>query len=208
MDPRLFQIRAGRCPSIRARYPEPRLTIAGIPLAELVSPPWRRYVVESRLPRELVVRALSRSVQPSLWFGRSIPSEPFEGTVTPKGFKIRRAGRGRILTARRELLPLIIGRFESSPYGTRIAITVRPMLVFLGWWILWMAAVALIGILAAKKALSHQPRALAVEPVVLVMLTFGYLFESALFAIEAHKAKPMLEEILTAAAPSHPSSTP
>ncbi len=178
---------------MRARYVLLRVNVAGTPLKELIRPPWRRYVVESRLARELVVRALTANVGPRL-FHFSAGGALFEGSVSADGFRIR-----RVIHYRNSFLPLIIGRFERSPYGTRIEITMRPVIAVIGLWIFWMGAVSCVGILAGRAALRHQPRALAAEPVVVAMLAFGYLLASGLFGFEAYKAKPMIEEILTTA---------
>ncbi len=177
------------------------MTIAGVSLRELIRPPWRSYVVESPLPRELLVRALSKSVQQGRWLGRSTGPEPFEGTVTPTGFKIRPAARSLVS---RDFLTVIVGRFAPSPYGTRVAITIRPVLPQLAFWFIAFAAVTLVGILAARKALRGDPAALAVEPLAMAFLAYMYFFASIFFALRLHKVKPILDEVLSGSECVHP----
>lgn len=181
------------CSPIPARYVLLRVTIRGIPLSELIRPPWRRYVVESRLPRELLLRRLKHSVQPVLWFARS-RTEPLEGTVTADGFKLRPAGRSPL---RRDFLTLAVGRFTPSAYGTRVEITIRPVLPQLALWLIAFAAVALVGILAAHRALRGDPKVLAVEPLVIAFLAYMYFYLSIVFALRLRKVKPMLDEVLS-----------
>lgn len=173
------------------------MTIADIALIELIRPPWRRYVVESRLPRELVVRALGKSVQRGRWFGRRIGPEPFQGTINPEGFRIRRASQRGFVRWAAPIL--IIGRFAPSPYGTRIAVTIRPVLPQLAFWLIAIAAVALIGILAAAKALRGDASALGAAPIVVASLAYLYLVASVFFALRVRKVKPLLDAILTGA---------
>ncbi len=184
------------------------MTIAGIPLIELIRQPWRRYLVSSPLPRELLVRRLQQAVQPRVWFRRSPSREQFEGEVTADGFRIRRQGAANLIYNRRGLHLVIVGRFEPSAYGTRVHITFRPVMFELVLRALAICAVASIAVAGVIRHLEGR-RGLAVIPAVLAVIAMFYLSATVMVAIQARKTKPLLDQLFAeAAAASSTRATP
>lgn len=89
-----------------------------------------------RLPT--VLERLATQIEPEKPFRWQFSRNhlPYEGTCSEAGFQIR-----RILHSRNSFLPMILGRFESSPSGTLVHITMRlhpfviAFLVF--WYLVW-----------------------------------------------------------------------
>ncbi len=163
-----------------------------MPIPELLRLPWREFVIESPLARELAIRELRKAVGPRRFFGISKIEQPFEGEVGADDFRVFRTIRYR-----NSFLPLILGKFENAPSGSRASVTMRPIWLVLGVWILWMSF-ALVAA-AATMALVFKGRSPGIGGIAigLGLPVFGYLLASVSVAIEARKARRMLTEILT-----------
>jgi hypothetical protein len=162
-------------------------------IAELLQPPFRDFVIESPLAREVAVRELGKAVVPRRYFRMSKPEQPFEGEVRADGFRLF-----RIIRYRNSFLPLIVGRFENAPYGSHVRITMRPIWLVVAVWIAWMGFAifaAILGLFAPPRG-AGDSRALALA-VVAGLVSFGYLLASIAFGIEARKARVLLTGILT-----------
>jgi hypothetical protein len=164
-----------------------------MPIPELLRLPYREFVIESRLPRELAIRDLRKAVAPRRWFRFSKVQEPFEGEVWADGFRIRRT-----ILKRNPFLPLILGKFQNAPIGSRVQITMRPILPVLVVWLVWMGFALLPGVLGifSPPRGGGLSRGLAMV-VVAGLVAFGYLLASIAFGIEARKARRILTQILT-----------
>jgi hypothetical protein len=77
---------------------------------------------------------------PRRWF-RPQPSREFSGTITTSGFVVSRTVSFRNPSYRNSFLPVIVGRLEWVPGGTRIRITMRLTWHMLAFWIFWMTGV-------------------------------------------------------------------
>jgi len=82
--------------------------------------PYNQFVIETPLPVEKVVEALSQVVQPKRFWPNPFSEDrkQFEGWVTKDGFRVVRN-----IYYLNSFIPLIKGRFGSSDSGTRIIIT-------------------------------------------------------------------------------------
>ncbi|HEY9602085.1 MAG TPA: hypothetical protein V6C85_10780 [Allocoleopsis sp.] len=98
--------------------------------------PYDAFIIQSREPLSEVVEKLNAQIEaPKLFrWSYSRNHAPYEGTLSSSGFEIH-----RIIHYRNSFLPNIRGRFESSPDGTLIRITMRmhPLVTaFLVFWLL------------------------------------------------------------------------
>lgn len=162
-----------------------------MPIPEPLRLPYREFVIESRLPRELAIRELRKAVLPRRLFRFSKVEEPFEGEVWADGFRIR-----RIILKRNPFLPQIFGKFQNAPSGSRVQITMRPMIPVLAVWLVWMASALFATGAMLLDLLRHLRPELVGLAVGLGLPLFGYLLASISFGIEARKASRMLTEIL------------
>ena len=172
---------------------------------EYLTPPYRRFVIDTLMPREAAVAAIEKIVEPrKLWRGIfSSGHREFQGEVSSEGFKV-----SRIIHYRNSFLPMVIGHFERIPEGTRVAITMRmawPSITF-GWiWLVANGVIAAIFLEPSRasalfgdsnfgQALSRAKGPLSYVP--LGVIAFTYILCSGFFAFEARKARRILRENL------------
>ncbi len=112
--------------------------------------PYDSFALQTADPLPIVLARFAAQIepeQPIRWrFSRN--HLPYEGTYSESGFQIR-----RIIDHRNSFQPLIRGRFETSPSGTIVRITMRlhPFVVaFLGcWYLIWYGFFLPIGLTGA-----------------------------------------------------------
>jgi hypothetical protein len=111
------------------------------------------------------------------WRARELASPPFIGTVQDDSFRLRRDIRYR-----NSFLPLVWGRFISTPTGTRVSVTmfIHPLVaLFMAFWL------GMVGYGALKDR--------STPPVVLWgMFIFGLALTAGGFFPEAIKARRLI----------------
>lgn len=164
---------------------------------DLVALPWRRYEIMTRLSPAEIVAVMQRVTKPNQWLGFRLdlepePSRPFSGTVTADGFMVSRRH-----WFRNSLVPVVIGRLEWAPGGTRICITMRYSWFLLAFWILWMTFFVCYRftiLIHARGVLGNLAQVLAL---LVGMPAFAYLLCTVAFDGEARWAKARLDELLS-----------
>ncbi len=161
---------------------------------DLLVPPWRRFVMISRLPPAQVVAAMREATEPRRRHRFAAPGEEgFEGTVAADKFLVNRIVGYR--EYRNAFVPFITGRIQPARGGSRIVITMRPHLLVLAFMAPWM--VIPIGLLLVPGWFSparqqlHSLRLLGAG-----FLVLSYLFCSIPFGLEVRWAIGMLQKIL------------
>src|SRR5579875_3104360 len=152
-------------------------------LIDLILPPWRRFeIISHRTPREAIA-ALRDATEERRFFRMPFSdAREFEGVVDGDRFAI-----SRVIRYRNSLRPLILGRVEAAPAGTRIGIVMRPD---------WMALISIVLILTVAMT-------------ILVLTEIGvgavrgrsagsYLMISIPFGLEARRASAALRRLLCA----------
>ncbi|MFE1748574.1 WD40 repeat domain-containing protein [Coleofasciculus sp. H7-2] len=99
--------------------------------------PYNTFTLQTQDPLPIVLEKLAAHIEPSkLRWHISRHHAPYEGTLSETGFEIH-----RIIHYRNSFVPIIRGRFELSPSGTIIRITMKlhpfviAFLVF--WYVTW-----------------------------------------------------------------------
>jgi hypothetical protein len=152
--------------------------------------PLYRFHVDVDVPPPMVAERLKSIVRekPAFWESiqmawrkRDPASPPFMGTVQDDSFRLRRDIRGR-----NSFLPMIWGRFISTPAGTRVCVTmfIHPLVaLFVAFWLV------MVGHGASTNR--STPSVVAWGMVAfIVALTAGSFFP------EAIKAKRMISAIV------------
>jgi hypothetical protein len=100
-------------------------------------------------------------------------------------------------------LPVVEGRIQPGPRGTRVQVTMRLMqstrtgsMVWFGFLAFFIVAILLAGIFSSKKP--EIGTASTMLRFAAAMGLFGYLILAVPFALEAQKARGLLEEALQA----------
>jgi WD40 repeat protein len=135
--------------------------------------PYDTFTLETREPLPLVRERLAAEIErPKLRWGFSRNHAPYEGKLSDNGFEIH-----RIIHYRNSFLPIIRGRFEPLPEGTKVRITMglHPLVMgFLAFWFLsWYSAIlpmALFGLMPPNMAV------LFVGLPLCVLMAFGCAF--------------------------------
>jgi len=136
-------------------------------------------------PPPAVVAALRRAVG-----DRGAPGGfPFSGSVTDEGFVITRFNEYRST-----FMPHVRGRLRPAPGGTLVHLTLRPhwsVLAFMGIWLLFLAAFAVI--VLASRALDPS-RSLLPLAVPAGLAAFSWFLMVGVFAADARWAILRLRE--------------
>lgn len=160
-------------------------------LLDLLAPPWRRFEIISHSTPAEVIYAIRGATEERRYFRvPSSNSRDFEGVVYDDRFEI-----SRVIGYRNSLRPLISGRVEPAPGGTRIAIVMRPP---------WSAAAGLAAVMAvvvttlvltrpALHGLQSRPQSLAI---IAAVIGGGYLMTAIPFGLEVRRARVLLQRLL------------
>lgn len=171
-------------------------------LRDVLRFPSRQFDLDTELTQAEIVERLRAIVEPGSAFRASFKrtNKLFAGDVSSDGFKIR-----RLKSYPNPHFPVVIGRLEPLPVGTRIKITMRltrSIQVFIVIWSVAMvfACVPFLSPLSSstKHGVSFFARFTRLELVGLVMggLSFVYLVAAVSFDIEARRARGLVEEAL------------
>ncbi|MGO9603826.1 MAG: hypothetical protein ACLQAT_10590 [Candidatus Binataceae bacterium] len=162
-------------------------------LMELIALPWRSYELNTHLARhevEAAIKKISEQRRTFRW-PRGRRSGKFEGNVSGTGFRL-----ARIIFYGTPFRPVVIGRFDELPTGTRVAIFIRLEWLGLLYWLAWMILVIGLILFLGFSTRGHHPGMLLLYAVPL----FGYLLCSVFFGLEARWARELLIEALTKSA--------
>ena len=165
-----------------------------MPIGDLLRLPWREFVIESPLARELAIRELRKAVGRRRFFGITKIQQPFEGEVGADDFRVFRTIRYR-----NSFLPLIHGKFRNAPSGSRVSVTMRPIWLVVAVWIVWMGFALFTTFATIRLILRGPSPGVGGIAIGLGLPVFGYLLASISFGIEARKSRRMLTEILSGA---------
>jgi hypothetical protein len=160
--------------------------------------PYESFAIDSRQSADAIAAALAAHVDPKsgFWSYRA-GGKNFRGEVSRDGFKLTRS-----IVYRNSFLPVIVGKFEPGPVGTRISVLMRLHLFVLVFITVWLSAAGLAALIGLRFAASRREFGPALIPV--GMFAFGCILTSAAFSYEAAKARELLIRILggeTAARP-------
>lgn len=160
---------------------------------DLLAPPWRRYRFVTHLMPAGAIAAIRDATEPRRLFRMPFgETRTFEGEVGDQSFRI-----SRIIRYRNSLRPLIIGRVEADPEGTRIEIVMRPE-----WFamvsIVLILAVAMTIVVLAEASLGAITAHHARLGLIACVITFTYLMISVPFGLEARWSREILRAMLAA----------
>jgi hypothetical protein len=154
--------------------------------------PYRRFEVTSPLSAANAIERLRESVEPKRWMRVSRDHRVFEGTIDGMQFDVR-----RIIHYRNSFIPLIRGRIEPAPSGSRLTGTMRIHPVVGAFMVLWLAIVVFIGVPILVGSLSdHWFNPVALVP--LIMLAAGITLPFVGFSVEARKGLREMAAIVDA----------
>lgn len=114
---------------------------------------------------------------------------PYNGSVSKAGFTIIRN-----INYRNSFKPAIYGEFEPAPFGSRIRVTMRPMVPAYVLMVLWNLGLGVGAIVIVVSAV-HEPRALAGLAVVAALLMFGLAITFGSFGYEAARTEDFLRSV-------------
>jgi hypothetical protein len=167
-------------------------------LRDVLRFPYRKFEIDTELSQEQVLERLRAIVEPgsSLRAGLKRTNKLFAGEISQVSFKIR-----RLKSYPNSNLPVVTGRIEASPLGTRVEIAMRLrrfVQVFVGIWSALMA-VALVTPFLFRMYSYPNVRAHFFGPVewvamVLSMTAFAMLTIGISFGLQARKARGLLEQ--------------
>jgi hypothetical protein len=175
-------------------------------LQDVIRFPSRQFDINTELTQAEIVERLRAIVEPgsALLASFKRTNKLFVGDVSSDGFKIR-----RLKYYPNPHFPLVIGRLEPQPVGTRVKITMRLrrfMQVFIVIWSAAMVFACVVPFLLAvpsstKNSVSFFVLFSPLEWVGLVLggVSFAYLVAAVSFGIEARKARGVIEEVLQTA---------
>ena len=190
---------ASPCFDQRAMTTDPHYPL----LLDLLAPPWRRFEIISHSTPAEVISAIQSATEERRRF--RVPfsnSRDFEGVVYDDRFEI-----SRIIRYRNSLRPLISGRVEPSPLGTRLAIVMRPP---------WFAAAASAAVIAVvvtiiiltQIALHGSQSGSQSLAIIAAVIAGSYLMITIPFGLEVHWARELLQRLLDMAEVLSPSAAP
>ncbi len=158
--------------------------------------PYDSLTLQTSAPLPLVLERLDAHIEPpklGRWFF-SRDHKPYEGTLSESGFEIQ-----RIIHYRNSFLPLIRGRFEASPTGTIVRITMRLHAVVIGflafWYLTWYSFFLPIWLTGA------MPTAIALQFVglpVVILIVFWVAFW-----VEVQRSRDDLAQIILGRSLTH-----
>jgi len=153
--------------------------------------PFERLTLRTPLSPDEVYARLAAAVEPVRWYRSpfSRAHRPYEGEITPNGFKIR-----RVINYRNSFLPAITGRIRVDEIGSAIELVFRLHVVVAVFMVVWLGGAAAATIVGAAEILrGHAP---AVAWIPLGMLVLGYAMMQGGFVIESRKAKRFFDELI------------
>jgi len=151
--------------------------------------PYDTFTIQTADPLAIVLERMTAQVerQKTIRWHFSRDHLPYEGTLSETGFQI-----SRIIHYRNSFLPVIRGRFEPSPSGTTVQITMRlhPFVIgFLAFWYLtWYSFCFPLWLTGA------MPTMFALQFIGLPIAVL-FIFWGAFWA-EAHRSRQDLEQML------------
>ena len=171
-------------------------------LRKMLRFPYRRFVIDSDLPREIAILRIRGIVVPrgplSFWLFRT--NKLFAGIVTSDRFKIMRIRPFHIFSINK--CPVVVeGIPEPSPLGTRIRITIRMVLIHAGMLAVWFIGALFVATSAAVGSLSsNHLKAFRGFPWLFMFGIFAFVYGSGCvsFNLEANRVQALLEEALRA----------
>jgi hypothetical protein len=148
-----------------------------------------RFHLDVDVPRQIVAERLRAVVgdKPSFWkslftgwWSRDPTSPPLIGIVDDDSFRVRRDIRYQ-----NSFLPLVWGRFTSTPTGTRVNVImfIHPLVAL--FMVFWLGTVGHIAFRGASDS-----------PIVWGMFVFGVALTAGGFVPEAIKARRLLSEAM------------
>jgi len=160
--------------------------------------PSRQFVIDTEISQSETVERLHAIVEPGNVFlaGFRRTNKLFAGEVSPEGFKIM-----RLIYYSNGLQPVVIGRFDPGPRGTRVQVRMRLRQYASGFAALWFGTLAFIAFLSLFEAIFSSKRNQAgnwLEGMgfMSAMGAVAYLMVAVSFGVEARKARGLLEEAL------------
>jgi hypothetical protein len=156
--------------------------------------PFYRFHIDSSLPVDIAAARIASLTRPSrswewirITFERDRPQAAFVGRVEGRRFSMRRDIRYR-----NSFLPMIWGRIESMPGGSRttIMMTLHPLVII--FLLVWLAGVGS----AAVATLAEPAGGVANAAVPLGMFVFAIALTLIGFIPEAWTAKRLIRECL------------
>jgi len=146
--------------------------------------------IETTMPLEAVVAALSSKIEPIKPLRFSRDHAIFQGYVFRDGFKI-----SRIIHYPNSFLPVVTGKFLPGDSGIRAAIRLGLHPFVAVFMLVWFGVISLGIIAAAAGLLIGHPALSQMLPLLAGMLVFGLALVLGGFWFEARKQKPMLIEL-------------
>jgi hypothetical protein len=165
--------------------------------------PSRQFDIDTELSQAEVVERVRAIVEPRSAFLAAFnrTNKLFAGDVSSDGFKIR-----RLKYYPNPHFPVVIGRFEPLPVGTRVNITMRLRRFMQAFIVIWSAAMVFACVApfllalpsSTKNGVSFFVLFTPLEWIGLVMggISFAYLVAAVSFGVEARKARGLVEEAL------------
>ena len=170
-------------------------------LRDVLRLPYRQFDLDTGLAQAEIVERLRAIVEPGSAFLASFKrtNKLFAGDVSSDGFKIR-----RLKYDPNPHFPVVIGRLEPLPVGTRVSITMRLRRFMQVFIVIWSAAMLFACVVPFLLALLSSTKNdvfvlfTPLEWVGLVMggVSFAYLVVAVSFGVEARKARGLVEEAL------------
>jgi hypothetical protein len=167
-------------------------------LRDVLRFPYREFEIDTELPQTEVVERVRAIVEPGSVFLASFKrtNKLFTGEVWPDGFKVM-----RLIYYGNSGLPVVEGRIQPGPKGTRVQVTMRLMqftrivsMLWFGFLGFFVVAILFAGLFSSQK--DSIGSASAMLGFSAAMGLFGYLIFAAPFGLEALKARGLLEEAL------------
>ncbi len=160
--------------------------------------PFDRFELYSDQPAGALAERLKAHVTDQKFWIFSKPDQPYQGECSETGFRLR-----PVTGYQNDFAPVIIGRFESGGYNTRIDVTQRPKAFILVFMTVWFSMVILVGgllfVIPQSQIEGDGPAWLA-RVVPLGMLVAGAVMTNGGFWWEARKTRERLSVIFGASA--------
>lgn len=153
--------------------------------------PSDKFEIETTMLPQDIVASLNSNVEPKKLYRMSKEHAPFQGNISPDGFKII-----RIIHYRNSFLPVIKGRFLPGDSGIKVAIRMELHPLVALFMLVWFGGIGL-GLLAAIVRLLNGHT--LPYPMLLIpsaMLVVGWAITLCGFWFEVKKQKKMLIEML------------
>ncbi|KAI9134036.1 hypothetical protein [Acaryochloris sp. CCMEE 5410] len=140
--------------------------------------PRDRFVIQTSAPLQTVMERLQAQIEPPKTFRSTydLNHAPYEGSVTPSGFKMNRIPIGRPNASE----PYIKGRFETFSGGTVIHLTLTPhptVLIFVGFWSVFWYGLHLLLLSSGDMDYSAAQDRLVLPLIILVIFWISFWVE-------------------------------